>query len=119
MLDELHLQLAGCVPRLLHAPLSDRIAGIVEHHDSAEPRDHLLQKLEALRRETRVKRAVDAREPPSTLPEALDKAKGDGITTGVEHNRDSLGSALDRERGRGAYRIDQVDFLPFEISRRL
>src|SRR2546425_8648168 len=105
MLDELHLQLAGCVPRLLHAPLSDGIVRIVEDHYPAEPRNHLLQKLEALRLETRTKRAVDAREPPARLPEALGEGEGNRISPGVEHNRDRLCSPLDRKRHRGADRI--------------
>src|SRR6266481_4644370 len=118
MLDELHLQLAGCVPRGLRAPLCDEIVRIVKHHHPAEPRNHLLQNLQALRGEIR-KPAVDARESPSGLPEALDEAQGDRITTGVEHNGHSLCSSLDRKRDRAAHRKDQVDLLSFEIRCRL
>src|SRR5690349_17928266 len=115
MRDQLQLQLAGCVPRLRHAPLSDRIVRVVEHHNPAKPRHYLLEKLEALRREVRSKPAVDACEPSSRLPETLHEPEGDRITTGVEHNRDSLCSLLDRESHRGADGIYQVDFLPFEL----
>src|SRR5712692_1436431 len=114
MLDELQLQLARRIPRLLHAPLSDEIVWIVEDHYPAEPRNHLLQKLEALRREIR-NPAVDARESASRLPEALDEARSDGIGTDIEHNGDSLRNPFDCECDRGGDRIDQVDLLPFEI----
>jgi hypothetical protein len=69
-LDELHLELAGCIARDLHGLLSGGVIRAVERHDPAEPRNHLLQKLELLRREVR-KPAVDARESPSGFPDAL------------------------------------------------
>ncbi len=116
MLDELHLQLAGCVPRALYVLLRYVIDWIVKRHHPAEPRNYLLQKLEALRREFRAP-VVGARESPSGLPEALDEAERDWIATDVEHNGDSLCSPLDHERDRGGHRIDQVDFLTFEIPR--
>src|SRR6266851_4077901 len=116
MLDEFHLQPAGCVPRDLHAQLSREIGRVVKGHDPAEPWNHLLQELEALPREFR-RPAEGARESPARLPEALDEAAGDWIITGVEHNGDSLGSPFDHERNPGTQRIDQVDVLPFEIPR--
>src|SRR3984893_11458337 len=118
MLDELHLQLAGRIPRELYVPLSGAIVRIVKHHDPPEPRNHLLQKLEALGREIR-KPPVDARESPARLPEALDEAKRDWISPGVEHDGNRLRSLLDGKRHRAADCVDQVDFLTFEISRRL
>jgi len=78
------------------------------------PRHHLLQKLEALRREIR-KPPVDACESSARLPEALDEAEGDWISPGVEHDWNSLRSLLDRTRHRAADCVDQVDFLPFKI----
>src|SRR5438128_8654126 len=118
MLDELDLQLAGRIPRELHVPRRDAIVPIVKHHDPAEPRNHLLQKLEALGREIR-KPPVDARESPARLPEALDEAKRDWIRPGVEHDGNRLRRLLGRKRHGAADCVDQVDFLTFEIPRRL
>ena len=65
-LDELHLELAGGIARDLHGQPSSRVLRVVEGHDATQPRDHLLQKFETLRREVR-ELAVNACETPSRL----------------------------------------------------
>ena len=116
-LDELQLELAGCIARDLHGLLSAGVVRAVERHDPAEPRNHLLQQLEALRREGR-DLAVDARETSAGLPEALDETDGYRIGPGIEHDWDALRSPLGRESDRGGHCNDQVNLLPFETPRR-
>src|SRR5437660_12902268 len=106
MLDEFHLQPAGCVPRDLHAQLSREIGRVVKGHDPAEPWNQPLQELEALPREFR-RPAEGARESPARLPEALDEAAADWLINGGEHNGDGLASPSDHARNAGTQRIAQ------------
>src|SRR5439155_13260488 len=72
---------------------------------------------ETLRPEVR-ELAVDARESPSGLAEALDEADGHRIRPDVEHDRDALRRPLGGESDRGCERVDQVNLLLFETPRR-
>src|SRR6266511_3953053 len=115
-LDEPYLEPARGIARDLDGLLSGGVVGAVERHHPAETWKHLLQKLEALRREVR-ELAVDARKSPAGLPEGLDKAEGYRISRREEHDGDAFCGPLGRERDRGGHRIDQVDLLRLETPR--
>ena len=111
---ELNVETARRIPLRTGHFLGEWVAQVVEIGDPLDRGNHLLQKLEAFRHQRR-NPAVDTRQSPPGIPEALYETKAHGIGTRIKDDGDILCRTLDSDCDRSGNRIDYVDVLSFQV----